>query len=104
MFNRSYRKYNHMSPEMVTKYLPRYRRDLQEYMVADSQANFFVICVQLKLFKAGSIDQRAMNDFSRKLYKLVKRRHTHLWDKHGRTNADERNAVETSSAQAGQVS
>lgn len=64
---------------MATRYLPENRRDLQQSMVDHSQANFFAICVKLRLFGAQTIDGYALNRFSKKLFKLVMQRHTHLW-------------------------
>ena len=64
-----------------SKYLPEDRLELRRRMVYESQANFWTICVKLKLFKSNSIDPTSMNYFAEALFKLVKRRHTHLWDK-----------------------
>jgi len=91
-----------MQPEMLTKYLPRDRRDLQQYMVDQSQSNFFVICVRLKLFQEKNIDRHLMGNFARRLFKLVKHRHTHLWDKNGYSSSPEHLAPADCS-QAGEV-
>lgn len=69
-----------MKPAMATKYLPKDRRDLTLDMVDHTQANFFALCVRLKLFKRTSVDSFHMEQFSRALYKLVMRRHTNLWN------------------------
>jgi hypothetical protein len=60
--------------------LPRHRRDITQYMVDQSQASLFVLCVRLGLCKEKHIDRHAMGNFSRMLFKRVARRHTHLWD------------------------
>ena len=80
MSRRSYKLPHRVNVELIGRYLPRYRRELQEHMVDSSQANFFVVCVKLGLFKKKAIDMDAMNSFSKMLFRLVKRRHTHLWD------------------------
>lgn len=67
--------------EMSSKYLPRDRRFLQERMVDKSQANLFAVCVKLKLFPVHVVNRGAMLEFARKLYIIVAKRHTHLWDK-----------------------
>lgn len=66
--------------ELVGRFLPRDRRDLQQTHVDYSQSNLFAVCVKLKLFTQKSVGRQAMDVFSRKLFLLVKRRHTHLWD------------------------
>lgn len=62
-------------------YLPRDRRRLQQYHVDKSLANLFATCVKLKLFKDTSIVPEALIHLAHGLFKLVSRRHTHLWDK-----------------------
>ena len=70
-----------MQIPMATRCLPRDRRDIQQWMVDEGQGNLFAICVKLKLFRMDNVNREAMNEFSRKLFKLVKRRHTHLWNR-----------------------
>lgn len=65
---------------MASKYLPANRRDLSLVMTAHGVALFFAILVQLKLCKATSIVPRDINNFARRLHKLVQRRHTKIWD------------------------
>lgn len=69
-----------MQVELLGRYLPRDRRDLNIYMVDNSVANFFAICVKIKLFDASSVRPSLLVDLSIRLFRLVKRRHTHLWD------------------------
>lgn len=66
---------------MTSKYLPLDRRDLQQHMVDGAQGSFFAICVKLGFFNVNSVDRHAMNEFSRNLFRMVTRRHTHLWKK-----------------------
>lgn len=86
--------------DMATKHLPRDRRDLQQHMVDASQGSFFVVCVKLKLFKESSIGRMAMNEFSRNLFRLVKRRHTNIWkvDANGHYHPNQWNDAPPSSA------
>lgn len=70
-----------MIAELSGKYLPLDRRDIQQMHVDDAQGNFFATCVKLRLFSFAAVNHEAMNAFSIKLFKLVKRRHTHLWDR-----------------------
>lgn len=77
----SFLKERRQWPELVGRYLPRHRRDIQEAMVCDSLANSLYLCVKLNLFSMESINLFTLSCLSKKLYKLVKKRHTHLWDK-----------------------
>lgn len=71
---------------MSTRFFPLDRRDLQQYMVDNALANLFAISVKLKLFPGSSVDRYSLVGLSGRLFKLVKRRHTHLWDiKHKHT-------------------
>ena len=75
------RKYVHRTlVESNGQYLPVDRRLLQRGMVDHSFARLFYTCVQLRLFKRSAVDSWTMNDFTKALYKLVKRRHTNLWN------------------------
>lgn len=64
---------------MASKYTPLDRRDLSEKMTASGVALFFALLVQLKLCRFETVDQYAINDFSKRLYKLVQRRHSKIW-------------------------
>jgi hypothetical protein len=66
---------------MATNYLPKDRRDLQPDMVSHAQANFFAICVKLRLFRMCSIGHVAMRDFARNLFRIVMRKYTNIWSK-----------------------
>lgn len=66
---------------MASEYLPVDRRDLNMKMTAHSVALFFALLVQLKLVTPSRITSGTMNEFAVKLYKLVQRRHSKLWNR-----------------------
>lgn len=66
---------------MATKYLPVDRRDLTLINVNHCVANYFAICVRLSLFKGDTVGDTGLNNFARRLFRIVQKRHTHLWDK-----------------------
>ncbi len=65
--------------QMRSNWLPVDRRRLEIYDVDHSLLHLFTVCRELKLFVY--IDRPAMKGLALKLFKLVMRRHTHLWDK-----------------------
>jgi len=81
MGQNSFLKARRMWPELIGKYLPRHRRDLQEEMVHGSLDNLFYQCAKLDLFKMKSINLIEMHKLKKRLWLLVMHRHTHLWDK-----------------------
>jgi hypothetical protein len=67
--------------KMASKHFPHDRRDLQQHMVDEAVANFFVVCVLLKLCSMSSVPRVSLLEFSQDLFRMVKRKHTHLWSK-----------------------
>ncbi len=65
--------------QMASTWLPEDRRSLTLYDTDHSLYHLVTVCQQLELF--GQIDLFKMRSLADKLYKLVMRRHTHLWDK-----------------------
>ena len=61
------------------RFLPLDRRDLQQHHVDHALANVLATCVKLNLWSRNSVGRDNLIDLSRYLFKLVKRRHTHLW-------------------------
>lgn len=79
MSRSSYRLPLRMQAELKGRYLPLDRRDLQQSHVDHSLANFMMVCVLLGLWDRHTVTRDPMVTLARNLYRLVKRRHTHLW-------------------------
>jgi hypothetical protein len=70
--------------EMSGRYLPKDRRDLTIRMVRRSVNHLFLLLCTLKLYKSPVLQQQYLSNkdmFSHRLFKLVSRRHTHLWNR-----------------------
>jgi hypothetical protein len=67
------------------RYLPLDRKDLSAKHTGDSVSNFFTVCVKMGLWKYKDVDANLLEDFCINLFRVVKRRHTHLWDKNKNT-------------------
>lgn len=65
---------------MASTYLPVDRRDLNPKMTNHCVALFFGMLVRLNLCSVDSVDQYKLNEFAERLYKLVMRRHSKLWN------------------------
>lgn len=66
---------------MDDRYLPKDRRDLTIRMVQSSFTNLWLLLLKLKLFSRDKGAGARTKYLENKLFKLVCRRHTHLWPK-----------------------
>lgn len=66
---------------MVSKYFPKYKRDITLINTKLAVHNFFILGIRLSLWKSDNVNIRQIDRLAKDLFKMVSRRHTHIWKK-----------------------